>query len=270
LAARSQGSLLLLHVGFQDVDWGSTTRGSEVRWRPQDAFPVASDQVRPSRSQHAAGHSFERINQGRHRDDFRLQLVRMVSATPIQSGRRTSKGSREKRPQSERLRVQVFTTAIQTIREIGADDLLVAQHGLLRPLGAAELSDGTLPLPLMDRRPFDTEATGSLQQRLFASLATPSLNSSSTGQLVSHPLRTHRPGRGRDSAQTIAMFINRAGSQMTLSFTPPRRFNRRTGVIDEVLRSDAACASSLMRSRASGAAGCERNSPFISSHPVWL
>jgi hypothetical protein len=34
---------LLLNVGFQDVDWGSTTRGSEVRWRPEDAFPVASD-----------------------------------------------------------------------------------------------------------------------------------------------------------------------------------------------------------------------------------
>src|SRR5580704_14433722 len=46
LAARSQGSLLLLNVGFQEVDWGSTTRRSEVRWRPENAFPVASDQVR--------------------------------------------------------------------------------------------------------------------------------------------------------------------------------------------------------------------------------
>jgi len=43
LAATSQGSLLLLNVGFQDVDWGSTTRGSEVRWRPEDALLVASD-----------------------------------------------------------------------------------------------------------------------------------------------------------------------------------------------------------------------------------
>jgi hypothetical protein len=43
LAATSQGSLLLLNVRFQDVDWGSTTRRSEVRWRPEDAFPVASD-----------------------------------------------------------------------------------------------------------------------------------------------------------------------------------------------------------------------------------
>jgi hypothetical protein len=31
LAATSQGSLLPLNVGFQDVDWGSTTRGSEAR-----------------------------------------------------------------------------------------------------------------------------------------------------------------------------------------------------------------------------------------------
>jgi hypothetical protein len=30
LAATSQGSLLLLNVGFQDVDWGSTTRRSEA------------------------------------------------------------------------------------------------------------------------------------------------------------------------------------------------------------------------------------------------
>jgi hypothetical protein len=42
LAATSQGSFLLLNVRFQDVDWGSTTRRSEVRWRPEDAFPVAS------------------------------------------------------------------------------------------------------------------------------------------------------------------------------------------------------------------------------------
>ena len=32
-----------LNVRFQDVDWGSTTRRSEIRWRPEDAFPVASD-----------------------------------------------------------------------------------------------------------------------------------------------------------------------------------------------------------------------------------
>jgi hypothetical protein len=42
LAATSQGSLLLLNVRFrnvrfQDVDWGSTTRRSEVRWRPEGA-----------------------------------------------------------------------------------------------------------------------------------------------------------------------------------------------------------------------------------------
>jgi len=41
---------LLLNVGFQDVDWGSTTRRSELRWRPEDAFRVASDSVRPVQS----------------------------------------------------------------------------------------------------------------------------------------------------------------------------------------------------------------------------
>jgi hypothetical protein len=63
---------LLLNVGFQDVDWGSTTRGSEVRWRPQNAFPVALHKVTPFRSQQAAGNSFEGINQGRHSDLRRL------------------------------------------------------------------------------------------------------------------------------------------------------------------------------------------------------
>jgi len=47
---RHRGSLLLLNVRFQDVDWGSTIRRSEVRWGPQEAFPVASHKVRPLQS----------------------------------------------------------------------------------------------------------------------------------------------------------------------------------------------------------------------------
>jgi hypothetical protein len=47
LGSHVTGESFAAQCRFQDVDWGSTTRGSEVRWRPEDAFPVASDSVRP-------------------------------------------------------------------------------------------------------------------------------------------------------------------------------------------------------------------------------
>ena len=62
----------MLDVLFQNVDRRAATTGSEVRRRPQHAFPIACCQVRSFPSQHSAGHTLERVHQMRQRDLRRI------------------------------------------------------------------------------------------------------------------------------------------------------------------------------------------------------
>ena len=54
---------LLLNVVLENVDRCATATGSEVRRRPERAFPIASGQVGSFLSQHSAGYTLERVDQ---------------------------------------------------------------------------------------------------------------------------------------------------------------------------------------------------------------
>jgi len=54
---------LLLNVVLENDDRCATATGSEVRRRPERAFPIASGQVGSFLSQHSAGYTLERVDQ---------------------------------------------------------------------------------------------------------------------------------------------------------------------------------------------------------------